>query len=149
MRILPLIGFALLALTGVPVAAQPSDQAVIRGNAVTRSEIGRILAADNVDVRGLSPRQVFDKIRAVPRGRAPNEFWTAYQAHVRAWEAAAAATERMERLANAKPILRTDAATDLAEAYEAVESTFNEVERVARGYGVDMPVPPGTALPTT
>lgn len=149
MRILSLIGFALLVLAGAPAAAQPSDPTVMRGDAVTRAEIGRILAADNVDVRGLSPLQIFDRIRAIPRGRAPNEFWTAYQAHVRAWEAAAVATERMERLASAKPILRTDAATDVAEAYEAVESTFSEVERVARSYGVDMPVPPGTTLPTT
>jgi hypothetical protein len=149
MRILSIIGFALLALAGAPAAAQPSNQAVARGDAVTRGEIGRILAADNVDIRGFSPRQVATMIRAIPRGRAPSDFWTAYQAHVRAWEATAAATERMERLANAKPILQADAAADLAEANDGIESTFAEVERIARSYGVDMPVPPGTPLPTT
>ena len=149
MRILSFIGFALLALAGVPAAAQPTEQGVVRGDAVTRSEIARILAADNVDVGQLSPRQVAASIRAIPRGRAPEDFWTTYQTHVRAWEAMATATERLERLANAKPRLQADAIQDVSEAQAAIESTFDEVERVARSYGVDMPVPPGTPLPTT
>ena len=149
MRILSLIGFALLALAGAPTAAQPAGQAVTRGDAATRLEIERILNADNVDVSQLTPRQVADSIRAIPRGRAPDDFWTTYQAHVRAWEAMAAATERLERLANAKPRLQADAIEDASEAQVAIESTFDEVERVARSYGVGMPAPPGTPLPTT
>ena len=149
MRILSLIGFALLALAGSPAAAQRSDQLVPRGDSVTRAEIGRILAADNVDVSQLSPRQVADSIRAIPRGRAPDDFWTTYQAHVRAWESMAAAAERLERLANAKPSLQADAMGEMAEAQAAIESTFDEVERIARSYGVGMPAPPGTPLPTT
>ena len=149
MRILTLIGFALLALTGAPTAAQPTDQSVGRGDAVTRSEIARILAADNVDVGQLTSRQIADRIRAIPRGRAPDDFWTAYQAHVRAWERFATVQERAQRLSSAKPALIERIANELAEANGAIESTFDEVERVARSYGVDMPVPPGTPLPTT
>ena len=153
MRNLKLAGVALIALLAAPATAQPeqapTDQVIVRGNAVTRMEIERILNADNVDTGRLTPRQVADTIRAIPRGRAPGDFWTAYQAHVRAWQAMATAFERLERLANAKPSLQADAMADLAEAQAGIESTFDEVERIAVRYGVAMPVPPGTPLPTT
>ncbi len=121
----------------------------MRGNAVTRMEIERILAADNVDTSQLTPREVADAIRAIPRGRAPQDFWTAYQAHVGAWAAMADAAERLEELADAKPSRQAAALADLERAQTAIESTFDEVERIARSYGAAMPVPPGTPLPRT
>ena len=145
MRILSSIGLALLALLTAPAVAQPSDQLVVRGDAAIRVEIERILNADNVDTGVLSPRQVANAIRAIPRGGAPTAFWTAYQAHVRAWETMAAATERLERLAYAKPCLRVDAMGDVAEAQADISSTFDEVERIARRYGAALPTPPGIA----
>ena len=149
MRILSLIGFALLALAGATAAAQPSGQAVTRGDAATRTEIERILNADNVDVSQLTPRQVADSIRAIPRGRAPDDFWTTYQAHVRAWNRFATAQERAQRLTSAKPRIIEPIVDEMVAAQREVESTFDEVERVARSYGVAMPTPAGTPLPTT
>ena len=153
MRNLKLAGVMLTALLAAPAAAQPAqapgDQVIVRGDAVTRMEIERILNADNVDTSQLTPRQVADTIQAIRRGRAPDDFWTAYQAHVRAWATMAAASERLERLANAKASLQADAMADMTEAQAAIESTFDEVERIAGSYGAAMPAPPGTPLPTT
>ena len=154
MRVLQLAGVTLLALVAVPVAAQPSategTELVVRGDAVTRMEIERILNADNVDVSSLTARQVAEAIAAIPRGRAPRDFWTAYQAHVRAWADYAAAEERLGSLGmSVKPQISERAMRAAAEAEQATNSSFEEVERIAALYGVRMPTPPRVVMDTT
>ena len=79
---------AALALLSLPLPAAAAAQApdiVVRGD-VQRREIERILRADNVDTSRLGARAVAEAIADIGRGRAPDDFWRAYQAHVRAWE---------------------------------------------------------------
>src|SRR5688572_13303018 len=84
MRSVHLVLLALLAVQlPAAVAAQESD-IVVRGE-VQRAEIERILAADNLDTSRLSEREVADIVGGIERGRAPQDFWLAYRAHVRAW----------------------------------------------------------------
>jgi uncharacterized membrane protein len=131
MRLLGLAALALMALDApAPVAAQDTE-IVVRGD-VARKEIQRILDADNLDTSRLSAAEVADAIGGIARGRAPEDFWTAYQTHVSAWN----------RLADAQGSLET------ALAEQAVEATFDEVERVARLYGAVLPIPPWQEIPT-
>jgi hypothetical protein len=137
--------FALVALLALPlpapVAAQQSD-IVVRGG-VQRAEIERILAADNVDTSKLGEREVADLIGRVERGRAPQDFWLAYRAHVRAWERLADVVEK----AGGKGGTRSDA-EELVKAEQAIDATFDEVERLARSYGARLPTPPWAIPPT-
>ena len=145
MRILRSIVPALLALlvagsAGAAVAAQ-QQTGQARGTVAERQEIERILQADNLDTGRLTSRQVATTIRGIRRGSAPEDFWTAYQAHVRAWERAADAEERAVGLmADKRPDLER-AVADYLEAEEAIETTFTEVERIARSYGATLPTP--------
>ena len=125
-----LAALALLALC-LPAAAAPQGEIVVRGD-VARTEIERILDADNVDTSRLSPSEVAEAMRRIERGRAPKDFWTAYQAHVAAWNRLAQATEIAER----------------RQADLEIETSFDEVERIARHYRARLPVPPWKLVPT-
>jgi hypothetical protein len=131
------VRLAALALTALPAltvdraAEAQGGDIVVRGD-VARKEIERILSADNVDTSRLSAGQVAEAIGGIARGRAPEDFWAAYQAHVAAWKRLAGATGSVE--------------TALGE--QAIEATFDEVERIAGFYGALLPTPPWQEIPT-
>lgn len=135
---LAMLAIVAIPATGGPAMGQPSS-ASVRGTEAERAAIARILAADNLDTSRLSSRQIVAAMRAIPRGRAPRDFWHAYRAHVRAWQRFAAAEERMQRLGEGDERARD--AMFAAEA--AIESTFSEILRIAARYGVEAPTPPG------
>jgi hypothetical protein len=126
------LGALLLMAFQAPAAfaAQGAD-IVVQGD-VGRIEIERILDADNVDTSRLSDREVAEAMGGIDRGRAPDDFWAAYRAHVEAWNRLARANESLER----------------ALAEQAIETSFDEVERIARRYRARLPVPPWKILPT-
>lgn len=134
MRWIRLAALALMALPAFPMAeaaaAQGSD-IVVKGD-VARKEIERILNADNVDTSRLGAGDVAEVIGGIERGRAPKDFWEAYRSHVAAWN----------RLAGAEGEL------EIALAEQAIEATFDEVERLARHYGAILPTPPWMEIPT-
>lgn len=167
MRKFIMAGAALLAMTAVPAAAQKSSalaspapvsptpespaqesSAPARGTESERSEIARILAADNLDNSNMEPAQVAATIRAIPRGGAPTDFWEAYRAHVGAWDKLGQAVTLAEAALEAARAERGDAdtlkraAAALIEAEAAVESTFTEVTEIATRYGVPIPAVP-------
>jgi hypothetical protein len=138
------LGPLLLALLVAPAAADPiaaHDEAEAIRNDQQR-EIARILEADNLDPSALSAREVAAAIARIPRGQAPDDFWAAYQAHVRAWRISAAAGEKLASIADSKYAERESAMTQVMEAEIAISATFAEVARIAESYGVAMPVPP-------
>lgn len=142
MRLIPM---ALLALLAMPVPAFPAPQGhdiVVQGG-VERSEIERILNADNVDTSRLSEREVAEAIAKVERGRAPPDFWLAYRAHVLAWKRLADAVEKAGRPGGS----RSDA-EEVSRAGQVIGATFDEVERIARSYGARLPVPVWSVPPT-
>jgi hypothetical protein len=141
MKLARLAALAILAAQTPAVAAQETD-IVVRGD-VQRMEIERVLRADNVDTSRLDSREVAEAIAGIERGRAPDDFWLAYRAHVRAWERLADAEERA-RLEQSE----SDFAGELAQAERAIDSTFGEVERVARNYGARLPIPRWSIPPT-
>ena len=124
------------------VGAQEAD-ILVRGD-TARMEIERILQADNVDPTRLSAREVADLIAGIPRGRAPDDFWTAYRAHVAAWAGLADA----EAAARARHVPSPEDEAALAMAQDAIEASFDEVVRIARRYGARMPTPPWQILST-
>jgi hypothetical protein len=139
MRLALLVMLALLAFAAPAASSAQDADIVVRGD-VGRSEIERILRADNVDTSQLSEREVADSIAGIERGRAPQDFWVAYRAHVLAWE----------RLADAVDKRRQSESEDetLAEAERAIDTTFDEVERIARSYGAHLPTPIWAIVPT-
>ncbi|HEX8238318.1 MAG TPA: hypothetical protein VF574_01100 [Allosphingosinicella sp.] len=136
MRFLGLALAGLLALTGTAGVAAPEADIVVQGG-IERAEIERILRADNVDTSRLSEREVAEIIRGVERGRAPEDFWVAYQAHVLAWKRLAAAVEK----AGGRSGESRFEESELLNAQLAIEATFDEVERIARAYGARLPTP--------
>jgi ubiquinone biosynthesis protein UbiJ len=135
------VRLAFLAILAWPVPAPTVAQApeiVVRGD-IARVEIERILGADNVDTFKLRPREVADLIAQIPRRRAPQDFWSAYRAHVQAWQRLADATETARH---------GSVSTDIEAVAEAIDTTFDEVERIARRYGAQLPLPVGRRLPT-
>ena len=118
---------ALLALA-IPVAAQEPE--IVVEAPLPRTEIERILEAENLDLASMSPREVADAMARIPRGGAPDEFWTRYQGHVRAWHwyAALVGDERVH-------------SRDISEAKYLVDATFADVERIAESYGARLPEP--------
>ncbi|HEX8573467.1 MAG TPA: hypothetical protein VF759_12030 [Allosphingosinicella sp.] len=135
-----LAALALLAVPVAPAAAQAPD-IVVKGDAARR-EIERILRDDNLDTSRLDAREVADSIGGIGRGRAPDDFWLAYRAHVAAWRRLADAEEAARRSSSAS------AAAELEKAERAIDSTFDEVERIARRYGARLPTPPWSIPPT-
>ena len=125
------------SLSGTATAA-PENMIVVRADVAGR-EIERILDLDNLEVELLHPREVAAAMASIERGRAPRDFWAAYQDHVRAWR----------RLAEASPsplvlgisIPADDGPARRAEAKLAIETSFDEVERIARRYGARIPIP--------
>jgi hypothetical protein len=109
-------------------------------DATARTEIERVLTADNLDTARLSPRDVADAIARIERGRAPEDFWSAYQLHVRAWSRLADAFERAQRQQGESTFV--EGMEEVETAADAIESTFDEVERIARRYGARLPTPP-------
>ncbi len=132
----------LIAVTfaALPVQAQTPETTIVVQSVSSRSEIQRILAADNLDTANLDARSVADSIALIERGRAPEDFWAAYQIHVRAWQKLAAA-EEFARVAMEDPGKLPEAAALLAEAEEQIDITFTAVERIALDYGARLPIP--------
>lgn len=152
MRAVRLIAPALLALLVAPAFADPiaahGEQEEMQRMEHERQEIARILGADNVDVTRLSASEVATAIRSTRRGEAPEDFWTAYQAHVRAWERSAVAQERLQRLATGKPVPLDEIFSEILAAEAAIDETFEAVRRIAEAHGVPMPTPPAMAAAT-
>jgi hypothetical protein len=143
MMLLRLAMLALLALPSAGTAQSGSPDIVVQGD-VARREIERILGADNLDTSRLGPSEVAEAIAGIERGRAPEDFWLAYRAHVRAWERLAAAAEQ------ARPGLGESLfeSEELVKAEQAIDATFDEVERIARVYGARLPTPLWSIPPT-
>jgi len=136
MRILLL---AIAALAAPATAAIAQDQEVVVRAETPRAEIERILDADNLDTTRLSPRDVAEIMAGIERGRAPDDFWTAYQLHVLAWVNLANVVDSV-RQAGAESAF-VDGLNELAEAQAAIGTTFDEVERIARLYHARLPRP--------
>lgn len=141
MRLVRLVLLALLTFP-MPVALSAQGPDIVVQGEVSRSEIERILAADNVDTSRLSEREVADVISEIKRGRAPEDFWVAYRAHVLAWERLAGIVEK------AGPSGSRFEDGELLKAEQAIEATFDEVERIARAYGARLPTPLWAIPPT-
>ena len=139
--------FALWALAAalLPATSVAQDPDIIVRGDVARIEIERILDADNVDTSQLSPREVAEAIAAIGRGRAPEDFWKAYRAHVEAWNRFADAIDAARRGKSDSPL---EGGAELADADRAIDVTFDEVERIARRYGARLPIPPWQVAPT-
>ena len=134
-----LFGLALMSLAAPVSAASATAQdseIVVRGDS-SRTEIERILEADNLDTSRLGSREVADSIAAIRRGRAPEDFWLAYRDHVEAWRLLAEAESR----ARNRPFPTPEGAEAAAKAERAIEESFDEVERIARRHGARLPVP--------
>ena len=135
--------FLLAALAGVPApAAAAQDQEIVVRGEIARMEIERILREDNLDTERLGADAVVDIMSAIQRGQAPEDFWEAYQAHLRAWRWYAEAETRIRAQGGAAFI---DGLDEYEAAAEAIDSTFDEVERIARRYGARLPAPIGSA----
>ena len=137
-----ILRFLALAFAALLVPAHLSAQEpdiVVQGEAA-RTEIERILNADNLDTSRLTPREVADAIALIQRGNAPEDFWNAYQLHVQAWSRLADAFERAQRQQGESTFV--EGMEEVETAADAIESTFDEVERIALRYGARLPVPP-------
>ena len=137
--ILRFLALAFAALL-VPVQNMAAAPGATAQNDSARSEIERILNEDNLDSARLSPRDVAETIAGIRRGHAPEDFWNAYQLHVRAWGRLADAVERAQR-SSAESALGEEM-EEVEAAARAVETTFDEVERIAGRYGARLPHPP-------
>ena len=132
---------ARLAVIGIPADAAPqSDEIVVTANRPIW-EIERILRLDNLDTGWLGPREIAETMDGITRGRAPEDFWTAYRTHVDAWRKLADATERVRSKLGEPLSIDDEEGSALARAELAIDLTFDEVERIAKGYGAKMPVP--------
>lgn len=132
-----ILAFAVL-LAATPATAVQQRETPARSS-TARMEIERILNADNLDSSRLSPREVFDTISVIEQGRAPDDFWAAYQTHVMAWSQLADIVEIVALQSDESDL---DGDTELTAAEDEVEATFDEVERIARRYGARLPAPP-------
>ena len=126
-----LVVILLAAAAPAGSSALAQSDVVVRAD-VAKAEIERILNADNLDTEAMDPREIADAIAASPRGRAPDDFWQAYQKHVDAWEDMAALTDGPDSGADD---------VELDSADRLINRTFDEVERIARSYGARMPMP--------
>lgn len=133
---------AALASFPAPAAAAQNQEIVIRGE-IARMEIERILREDNLDSDRLGTDAVVEIMSAIQRGQAPGDFWNAYQAHVRAWQRYAQAETWIRGQEGATFI---DGLDEYEAAGEAIDSTFDEVVRIARRYGARLPAPVGDRL---
>src|SRR5687767_3232310 len=90
-----LMAVALFTANGPPAAtsAPMQDELIVVQANVAQKEIERILNLDNLEVELLPPREVAMAMAAIRKGRAPRDFWIAYQAHLKAWQRYASATQ--------------------------------------------------------
>jgi hypothetical protein len=130
MKIRLALGLCLVLPAGLaaPLAGAAAEERTIADRSVFKAEIERILGVDDIDTSRVSAPEVAEIIASTPQGGAPDDFWNAYQAHVRAWQ-------RLAELADA-----ADPGEDAQIAAEdAIGSTFAEVERIAGKYGAARP----------
>ncbi|GAA4002009.1 hypothetical protein [Sphingomonas humi] len=128
----------LATLFALSLAAAEPDIVVSRSAAIPSIE--RILAADNLDIEALSPREVAAAMAGIKRGAAPAAFWQAYQAHVRAWTSYADAIDAVAARPPGEPA-PASAEWAVGTARTAINATFDEVERQARHQGARLPLP--------
>jgi hypothetical protein len=141
MSIRPLIGrflCGLAILISVPGYSEPAAEIVVQ-NSAAGPAIERILNADNLDVERLSPREVADTMAESPRGRAPSDFWTAYQQHVRAWQDYADARDAARTVTSPTDIDHRPDGAAIENARKRINSTFDQVEAIARRYHARIP----------
>lgn len=131
-----LLATLLLLASPHPVHALGSAPVVVRGSRA-RPAIERILKADNMRVDLLSPAEVAARMEEIEQGAAPDDFWTAYLAHVRAWRAYATAIARSRRADPRDPDKRASLA--VAEARVAINRSFDVVEEQARKHNARIP----------
>lgn len=138
MRLIKLIAAALI-MTVSPMTAAVAQDAGTPARTNVRTEIERILNADSESSAQSTPREVAELIATIPQGGAPADFWAAYQGHVLAWAqyAVLADSATQQRLETAI----AENAEELAAAETAIDTTFAEVERIARSYGARLPGP--------
>lgn len=138
MRFTHLIAASLIC-AAMPTAYGLAQESPSPARTDTRAEIERILNADSASGAQADPRQVAEFMTTIPQGGAPEDFWEAYQSHVRAWEQYAALAEAsgQQQLESAF----SENLEELAAAETAIEMTFAEVERIARRYGARLPAP--------
>jgi hypothetical protein len=139
--------FAAFGLAASPLAAQISEPApapqaeqevIVRGESARR-EIERILHEDSLTSIRPTPREVADAMAVIVRRGAPQDFWSAYQTHVLAWQRYAQLVEQAPRTQGESNFGDEG---ETAEAQQAIETTFVEVERIARRYGARLPAAP-------
>ncbi|NJC05467.1 Ser/Thr protein kinase RdoA (MazF antagonist) [Sphingomonas kaistensis] len=120
------------------LAVAEPDLVVTRSAAIPAIE--RILKADNLDLDSLAPQEIAARMREIRQGAAPNDFWSAYQAHVAAWSDYAAAIDAAAKRAPGEP---APAGSEWAvgEARTRINASFDEVERLARRRGATIPLP--------
>ena len=128
----------LASLAAQPVHSEPTAEIVVQNNAWVPA-IERILIADNLDVERLSPREVADTMAEIPRGRAPADFWTAYQQHVRAWQDYADALDGARVIRSPTDIDHRPDGAAIQNARTRINSTFDAVEILARRYHARVP----------
>ncbi len=129
----------LVAQNPAPTPAPQADQDVVVHGAAARREIERILREDNLNTDRMSPREVAETMAAIARGRAPEDFWTAYQTHVQAWQSYADQVDQAP-MPQGEATFGDEGETGAAQT--AIQTTFAEVERIARRYGARLPAPP-------
>lgn len=126
---------AKLAVALLIVAPAPTgQQQVTVAASAARPAIMRILEADNLDVEALAASEVAARMGEITQGAAPREFWTAYQAHVRAWADYARAKAKM-RGADALTGPSLEEAGAVVAARGRINATFDAVEAIARRFG--------------
>ena len=135
---IPILALAAL-LAPAAATAQEQQQDIVVHAETARAEIERILNADNLDTVQLSPREVVEIMSGIERGRAPQDFWSAYQLHVQAWANLADAADSVQGQQDGPAA--TFGLDGLEAAETAVGTTFDEVERVARAYHARLPAP--------
>jgi len=123
--------FAAFALIAAALPEQ-AQQVTVAASAA-KPAIKRILEADNLDVEALPAREVAERMGDIRQGAAPAEFWTAYRAHVRAWQDYAHAKELVR---NADPLTgpSLDDAGEIVAARSRINRTFDDVEAIAKRY---------------
>jgi uncharacterized 2Fe-2S/4Fe-4S cluster protein (DUF4445 family) len=137
-----LVGIAALAVTPSAAAgAEFQGQEIVVRSSAARPAIQRILEADNLDVERLPADEVAARMREIGRGAAPAEFWTAYQAHVKAWTDYAEAKARARRTDPLQIADPRDAAAIVA-ARRRINATFDVVEAIAKRHGAWPPRTP-------
>jgi len=130
--------FAALLAPAAAMAQEQGQEVVVRAE-TARAEIERILNADNLDTARLSPREVVEIMSGIERGRAPADFWRAYQLHVQAWASLVDAADSVQGQQDGPTA--TFGLDGLEAAETAIGTTFDEVERIARQYHARLPAP--------